>query len=580
MQPREKILAGALAAVVVFMVFRTTLDNWFLAPLRARNTQIKSLQQSVETRSQEKDDFLAATRRLGEWRDASLPPDQYDAQREYQEWLTDMAQISGWENVAISLGSRTLRGPYTSVAITVEGRATLDEVNSFLKRVEETKLLHRIVGLDVSSPSFDGNPPLNVTLTAEGLALTDAASRTRLFPTTGLAADVTASQNSIKVVSAEGFPEETPFRVRIGEEFLSVVEIGGDGWKVERGIAGTIPAQHSADVDVELMPLKAGDSDESNIPLPAVERLFVKARPRSTGGVQIAGDLPPASQGKPWTTELNLKNWNSAEGRPIYKLGPDAPAGMFLDAELGKLSWTPAADAELREYDVPVAVYGDDESAPVLETNLTVEVRKPNNPPELRLQRSVSVWLGRPFTYKILAEDDDLPDDRLQFSLSGEDVPEGLRISGSTGMLVWTPSAELPLGDMEVEVSVTDNGSPPETDTATLTLDLRDDVALYTYYVGYVIQGNRSEAWLLDRTTNRRTRLYVGDKLSVADITGTVEEIERDYLRVRSSGQLLELAQGSNLRSLKPVAETASPVSVDPDETSGDDAATDPSVEN
>ncbi len=159
-------------------------------------------------------------------------------------------------------------------------------------------------------------------------------------------------------------------------------------------------------------------------------------------------------------------------------------------------------------------------------------------------------------------------------------MPEGLRISGSTGMLVWTPSAELPLGDMEVEVSVTDNGSPPETDTATLTLDLRDDVALYTYYVGYVIQGNRSEAWLLDRTTNRRTRLYVGDKLSVADITGTVEEIERDYLRVRSSGQLLELAQGSNLRSLKPVAETASPVSVDPDETSGDDAATDPSVEN
>lgn len=581
MQPREKILAGALAAVIAFFLLRPAIDSWFLAPIRDRNTEIKSLQQSVQTRTDQEFEFMAATKRMAAWRDESLPPDPLNAQRVYQEWLTDVALISGWEGVEISLGSRTLRGPYTGVVVTVEGRATLDEVNSFLKRVEETQLLQRIVGLDLDSPSFDGNPPLNVTLTAEGLALTDAAARTRLFPTTGLAAEATAGQTTIQVTSAEGFPEQTPFRIRIDDELLDVLETGSDGWKVERGVAGTVPAEHLEDVDVELLPLRVADSDEARQLLPAVERLFVKYRPRTTGGVQIAGELPPAAQGKPWTTELDLQNWDTAEGTPIYKLGPDAPSGMFLDAELGKLSWTPADDAELREYDVPVAVYGADEAVPVLETNLTVEVRVPNTPPELRLPRqSVSVWLGRPFTYKVQAEDEDLPNDRLQFSLTGEDVPEGLRISGSTGMLVWTPSAELPLGEVEVEVSVTDDGSPPETDTATLTLDLQDDAAGYTYYVGYIIQGDKSEAWLLDRTTNRRTKLYVGDPIEIADITGTVESIERDYLRIRTSGQLLELASGANLRSLKPVAESVSPVSVDAEEPSADGVPAEPTPEN
>ena len=322
-----------------------------------------------------------------------------------------------------------------------------DEVNSFLQRVEETQLLQRIITLDLTSPSFDGNPQLNVSLTAEGLALSDAVPRTRLFPTTGLAAKTTAGQTTIEVASAPGFPEQAPFRIRIDDEFLDVLETGEDGWKVERGVAGTTPAEHPEDANVELLPLRTANADEGRQLLPAVERLFVKYRPRTTGGVEIVGALPPAARGKPWTTELNLRNWNVAEGRPIYKLGPDAPSGMFLDAELGKLSWTPAADAELRKYDVPVAVYGLDESVPVLDSNLTVEVRVPNTPPTLQLpRRPVSVWLGRPFTYKVLADDKDLPNDRLQFSLTGEDVRRDAD-RGSTGVLIWTlrrpPSQEL-----------------------------------------------------------------------------------------------------------------------------------------
>lgn len=566
MQPREKILAGALAAVIAFFVLRPVLDGWFLEPIRARNTQIKTLQAEVQSREDQEFNLLRATKQLSAWREESLPPDPNNAQRVYQEWLTDVAQISGWQNIEIALGSRTLRGPYTGVLVTVEGNATLDEVNAFLQRVEETRLLQRIVGMDLESPSFEGNPRLTVALTAEGLALADAESRTRLFPTAGLADEVTASQTTIKVDSTEGFPEAAPFRVRIDDELLEVTEIGEAGWQVERGAAGSTAADHAADADVELIPTR--DVDPLAIQpsmYPSVERLFVKSRPRS-GDLQIVNMLPPAAQGKPWTAELELQNWNPAYGTPIFKLQPGSPEGMFLDAELGRLSWTPADETELGEYDIPVAVYGADESAPVLETRLTVEVREPNSPPQLQLAGPVSVWLGRPFTYTVQAEDKDLPNDRLQFTLSGEDVPEGLRISSSTGMLIWTPSTDLPLEDIDVEVTVTDSGSPPEADTATLTLRLRDDATLYTYLIGSISQGDSREAWLLDRTTNRRTTLHEGDPVSVADFAGTVEQIEPEAIRILSDGQLYRLRIGENFRSLTPATEPVSTMNERPAE--------------
>lgn len=562
MQPREKVLAGALAAVVAFFVLRPVLDSWFLEPLRSRNAQIATLESEVQTREDQEFNLLRATKNLAEWRDESLPPDPLNAQRVYQEWLTDVAQISGWQKIEISLGSRTQRGPYTGVVVTVEGTATLDEVNALLQRVDETKLLQRIVALDIESPSFDGNPRLEVALTAEGLALGDAASRTRLFPTSGLAADVTPSQTTIKVDGSEGFPTTAPFRVRVDDELLQVTEVTKEGWRVERGAAGSSPAEHAKDADVELIPTRPVQPLAIKPMYPSVDRLFVKARPRS-GDLQIADELPPASQGKPWTAELDLQNWDPTQGTPIFKLESGAPEGMFLDAELGKLSWTPDEDQELGEYDVPVAVYGADEATPVLESRLTLEVRQPNSPPELRVAGPVSVWLGRPFTYTVKAEDDDLPDDRLQYSLSGEDIPEGLRISASTGTLVWTPSDDLSIEDIQVEVTVTDGGSPPESDTATLTLRLRDDAALYTYLVGSITQGDKREAWLLDRTTNRRTTLHEGDKVSVADFAGTVAQIEPEAIRMLSDGQLYRLAIGDNFRKVtpwtEPVSTTAEP---------------------
>ena len=74
-----------------------------------------------------------------------------------------------------------------------------------------------------------------------------------------------------------------------------------------------------------------------------------------------------------------------------------------------------------------------------------------------------------------------------------------------------------------MEITVTDAGSPRKPTRRTLTLRLTDDNALYTYFVGAVIDNGKPEAWLYDRSTNRRTVVREGEEFRIADVTGKVD---------------------------------------------------------
>ena len=65
------------------------------------------------------------------------------------------------------------------------------------------------------------------------------------MPTTTLAAAITASQTTITVASASGFPDDADVRVRIDDEDMTVT--GGQGtttWTVTRGVNSTTAASH------------------------------------------------------------------------------------------------------------------------------------------------------------------------------------------------------------------------------------------------------------------------------------------------------------------------------------------------
>jgi Tfp pilus assembly protein PilX len=97
-------------------------------------------------------------------------------------------------------------------------------------------------------PTFDGNYPARDNSVLTAFDLTPATSytcRVGRGASTTLAAAINASQTTITVSSASGFPASGTFRIRIDDEDMTVT--GGQGtttWTVTRGVNSTTAASH------------------------------------------------------------------------------------------------------------------------------------------------------------------------------------------------------------------------------------------------------------------------------------------------------------------------------------------------
>lgn len=571
MQQREKILATALAATAGLFVLRPVFDSLFLQPLRERNATLETTKATVSGLEDKDYQLLSSMRSLNHYREESLPPNPFDAQREYSKWLTRLALLCNWRNPREVLGSRTPRGPATMVPITIKAQATLEDVNRLLQRLESAALLQRVVELNLTSPSSDGNPLLDVELIAEGVAIQDAAPRTRLFPTAELAAAVDATVALLVVKNPTGFPKAAPFVVRLDNELVDVTSIAGDQWTVVRAAQGTTAVPQPADTPIELLPLRSPPADLAGRALPSVQRIFV--RTPDSGGPRLTAELTPAIRGRDWKVTLKAANWDAAQGTPRYELASTPPTGMTLNPQSGVLEWMPPEEFALGPLDLPIAVFGRDPQSPIIESALKVDVRRPNNAPQLELPETLSVWLGRPWTYTVPATDSDLPNDTLTYALDGN-VPAGLTIDAASGRMSWTPDAGLDLGDFEVEVTVTDTGLPPATDQRTVTLKLVDDSAQYTYLSGTIASGGAREAWLYDRSTNKLTIVRAGQEFQIADVTGKVVRVDEDAMDVQSGEQVYHLKMGQNLRNWTPVSSESPAANGDASKGSGESSGT------
>ena len=98
-------------------------------------------------------------------------------------------------------------------------------------------------------PTFDNNYPSRDASVSTVFDLTPSSSyicRTGPGASTTLAAAITASQTTVTVASASGFPS-SQFKIRIDDEVMTVT--GGFGtptWSVTRGSSGTIAAAHAS----------------------------------------------------------------------------------------------------------------------------------------------------------------------------------------------------------------------------------------------------------------------------------------------------------------------------------------------
>ena len=193
MQRREQYLLGGLLAAVVLWQGSTWAASALFGPFETRRQDFERLQKSVADKNDKLFVQVRARKLLKDWQLISLPPDDpgksklptaLNAQRLYLQWLTDLAQLAGFEDLKVTTSGRSQKGNvYIAVVVKIEADARYEQLVRFLDLFYRTKLLHRVTALSVSNRVFEGDPTLKVSLDAEGLAMLGVSVATDDFST-------------------------------------------------------------------------------------------------------------------------------------------------------------------------------------------------------------------------------------------------------------------------------------------------------------------------------------------------------------------------------------------------------------
>ncbi|HID21032.1 MAG TPA: hypothetical protein EYP14_01335, partial [Planctomycetaceae bacterium] len=202
-------------------------------------------------------------------------------------------------------------------------------------------------------------------------------------------------------------------------------------------------------------------------------------------------------------------------------------------------------DASLEDYNVLVVLN------PFAKPQREAPPETPNAPPMIEAVEPIAIRPGETASFKVSALDIETPD-QLKFSL-GAGAPSGATIDPKTGQFTWKTTWDTPPGEYPVTVQVTDGSPNPMTASRTVTITVKEDVAQYTYLVGAGRKDELREAWLYDRSTNRRLILHEGDTLRYAGVEADVLAIHRDHIVLRTSRAVWKLELGQNLRSMQKV---------------------------
>jgi len=160
-----------------------------------------------------------------------------------------------------------------------------------------------------------------------------------------------------------------------------------------------------------------------------------------------------------------------------WALGPGAPAGAAIGASDGVFGWIPTEAQGGSNYSITVSVH--DNGAPSLSDtqSFTVTVLKTNNVPGLSVPGDGQATEGAVFSFTATASDADVPAQQLTFSLDPSGLPAGAAIDSANGVFTWQPAEAQGPGAYTIVVRVRDNGSPPLSNSAPITIRVNESNA-------------------------------------------------------------------------------------------------------
>ena len=189
------------------------------------------------------------------------------------------------------------------------------------------------------------------------------------------------------------------------------------------------------------------------------------ATPQSPANISVEESMPLA-------ITFLAQDFDRPAQRLSYSL-VTPPAGATLNPATGHFTWTPNEAQGPGAHSITVRATDNGEPPASAEQTLIVTVNEVNSRPVMTAIPNQSATEGSPFTFQPAVTDSDLPANALIWSL-GQDAPAGLTIDAATGELTWGPGETQGGASHPVIVTVTDQGSPPLSDTKMFTITVEE----------------------------------------------------------------------------------------------------------
>ena len=148
MNQREKKLALLFGLVILYWFGKPMYVSWFVDPIDEKKIELQTLIDSVDTLEIKDMQLLAAQTRVINATRMALPPEELVAQRLYQEWVTELANMYQFRDPQVKPEGRSSRGKvYTAVRVGLSAQASYEQICRFLAAFENADILHRVSGL-------------------------------------------------------------------------------------------------------------------------------------------------------------------------------------------------------------------------------------------------------------------------------------------------------------------------------------------------------------------------------------------------------------------------------------------------
>ena len=177
-EKREKFLLVVAGLLLVFVIGPIVYGYYWTDMKKLRN-QRAQLITSLEKLEKETQNAVEIKKRLEALTAISLPSNDSVAQSAYQNWLLDQARGGGLREIKIDQGSiAPYKDYYKKFTVTLHGRASLEQLATFLERFQRTDHLQLIRSISIRP--LKESREMDVSIKVESIALRQAKPSTAL----------------------------------------------------------------------------------------------------------------------------------------------------------------------------------------------------------------------------------------------------------------------------------------------------------------------------------------------------------------------------------------------------------------